>query len=67
MFFYIEAGYPFDGRAGVPLGFRLLGNERDFPRWLRRDVAREERLQPGVMFAGQRIVGTVRVFDVVGP
>jgi hypothetical protein len=66
LFHYVKTGNASEAGARASLGGRMLERPEALPPWLRRDRALERAVQPGYLFHGEPILGTLQVFVVEG-
>lgn len=64
MFYYIRNGSFSEPGARDCLAGRLLTRPDAAPRWIKRDARFERDLQPGYLFAGEPIFGTLVVYTI---
>jgi hypothetical protein len=64
MFYYIENGSFSEAGSRNSLAGRMLAQPDALPKWMHRDLRMERALQPGYLFAGEPLFGTLLVFTV---
>ncbi len=64
MFYYVKHGARSESGAQASLAGRMLIRPDSLPPWIKRDTKLERALQPGFLFAGQPIAGTLQVFTI---
>lgn len=64
MFYYLRNGSFSEPGARDCLAGRLLTRPDAAPRWMKRDARFERALQPGYLFAGEPIFGTLVVYTI---
>lgn len=64
MFYYIKNGYASEQDVRASMVGRMLAQPEALPRWIKRNPQMERALQPGYLFDGKPIKGSLLVFSI---